>query len=114
MNLLKVVLAGLLLSVQFTMPKMNWGNAAKASFLTTTSAFCSFVYYKSIIDPHVIKLAQERGFDYMVEFNKKFIQSNPRFALLYASPLIIALGCAFIARDYMGKIWQKNDKPAIE
>ena len=108
MNILKVALAGLLLSVQLTMPegtsspkKVNWGNAAKALFLGGVSGFGSFVYYKSIVAPYVIALAQERGFDYMVEFNKKFIQSRPELALFYASPLIIAVGCAFIARDYI-------------
>jgi len=86
---------------------INWGNAIKAAILSSTSLYAAYFYYKSIIAPYVIHLAQQKGLAYAIEFNKDFVLKNPDLAILYAVPLFLAAFHALLVRDYAKKIWHK-------
>jgi hypothetical protein len=75
--------------------------------LSYTSLYAAYFYYKSIIEPYVINLAQQKGLDYAIEFNKNFVLKNPDLVILYATPLFLAVFHAVLARDYAKKTWDK-------
>jgi hypothetical protein len=112
-NVAKVAMMGLMLvgcSMQASSQKINWGNAIKFGCLSGTSLMGAKIYYDNIIKPYIIKLAQEEGLGYMIKFNKDFVMQCPELALLYATPLLISIFHAILARDYAQKIWQNNKK----
>lgn len=119
-NILKMAVAALMFTAQATMPQdipsqktINWSNAAKATFLTGSACAGVWFYYKTIIEPYIIILAKKQGLAYAIDFNKKFIQNNPITALYFASPLFLVAGYAWIARDYVKKIWENKKEEKI-
>ncbi|HLJ30982.1 MAG TPA: hypothetical protein VKU36_00965 [Candidatus Babeliales bacterium] len=116
MNVVKLAIAGLMFSTNFLIltnatpqevivsKNISWGNVAKATILSTTSLAGMMMYYKSIIEPYVIKLARKKGLDYAIKFNKDFVLQNPKLAALYAAPLFLGIFHAVLAYDYAKKI----------
>ena len=120
MNIIRLAIVGVLFSVSFltqandraekvVMQKnINWGNAIKTTVLSGTSLLGAWFYYKTIVEPYVIDIIKYEGLDCALTFNKDFVLSNPGIAVLYATPLFLAVFQAILARDYAKKIWNEK------
>ena len=118
MNIVKIAIVASIFSAQIVFPMeksaevekpakvIKWGNVAKATLLSTSSAFWAWFYYATIIKPEIIDRAARVGLNAAIKFNKDFVVRNPGEVLVFAIPVALAAGYAWIARDYIKNIWQ--------
>jgi hypothetical protein len=90
--------------------KINVTNAIKATLLSVGAAGGLFYYYQTIISPHVIELIRKKGLAHAIQFNKAFISQHPHVALAFATPVLKAAFCAWLASDYLKKIWEEQEE----
>lgn len=95
-------------SQDISTPKIiNWGNAAKATFLSGASTFCALFGCLQIILAIVVNnMAKHRANYKQQSVQDCLLQIAPHYVI----PLCASVGFALMARNYMKKIWENKTK----
>jgi|SRR5579863_3726881 hypothetical protein len=85
-------------SAPVTKKSSNWGNVAKASFSVGSSFFWASMYYECVVKPLLVKPSLRED-----------LLQHPVVAVVSCVPLFMAVCSVMIARDYILKIWNKQE-----
>jgi hypothetical protein len=87
-------------SAPVTKKSSNLGNVVKASFLAGSSLLWSWLYY-GFVKERIVKSSISSSIEYAL--------GHPEAAIFSGVLLSVAAGYAMIARDYVLKIWNKQE-----